>query len=160
MLLQGENILYITSEWSGLTDVFKKKEPRGMPAFFNTLNGLSMEGANVRIIVFSESLKTGVIKIQINSYRYVTIILPWELKAIKKPFVLLKNIYRVFFITKKIKPSFIYSLGVAGYMGKVPSILLKIPIGVRIFGINKYYKIYTKIKKFRFLMKINRHLQQ
>ena len=151
MLLQGENILYITSEWSGLTDIFKKEEPRGMPAFFNTLNGLSIEGANVRIIVFSESLKTGVIKIQLNSYRYVAIILPWELKAIKKPFVLLKNIYRVFFITKKINPSFIYSLGVAGYIGKIPSILLKIPIGVRLFGINKYYKLYTEIKKIRFL---------
>lgn len=150
MSLKGENILCVTSEWSGFTDIFEDKEPRGMPAFFKIIEGMSKQGAKVYIIVFSESLRTGVRKLKLNSNIHIIIILRWELKKIKSLILFTINSFKIFFITKKINPSFIYSLGVAGYMGKISSFLLKKPIGVRLFGINKYYKKYIEIGKIRF----------
>jgi glycosyltransferase involved in cell wall biosynthesis len=150
-----KKIVYVTSAWAGLIDVLTgdRNQPKGMPAFFYPLIELRDQGAIIELIVFTSQLSNRQIVSSIYLKNISITILPWPYrKSIFLLFVLIYSFIQMHLVIKKAKPDFIYALGVTGVLGLISSKILNIPVGVRVFGINKYFKNYMTFGKIKFIV--------
>jgi len=152
----GKKILYVTSTWAGLLDVLtgESKQPKGMPAFFYPLIELGRQGAKIDLIVFSDQI---IDKKKITDTYFINTtitILPWPRdKRVRSILVLFSSFFRLYLRAKRKEPDFIYALGTRGVLGVLVSKILKVPVGVRVFGINKYFEYYKALGTFKFILR-------
>lgn len=150
---KNKKILYVTSEWSALTDVLsgESEKPRGMPAFIKPLQAFKKEGADILLIILSDSEIRSVKSVILNGIYIKKIIWPSSksAKGVLKLILCFKQVYK---IAKEYAPDFIYSMGSAGALGLLVAKLIKVPVGVRIFGTNIYYPRLKQQGTLRFIM--------
>ena len=151
----GKRILYVTSAWAGLVDVLtsESSQPKGMPAFFYPLVELGRQGAKIELIVFSAQFIDKQ-KLTNTYFKNTSItIFPWPRgKSFRSIFMLLSSFFCMYLKAIKTKPDFIYALGTTGVLGVFVSKVLRVPVGVRIFGINKYFENYKELGRLKFIL--------
>lgn len=153
--LSGRRISYVTSAWAGLEDVLDKGlKPKGMPAFFHPLHELAERGAQIDLVVLSDS-NSSYENVESDYFKNTRVtVLPWPKgKSLKSIVLLFNTLIKLFQHLRGSKPEFIYALGTTGAFGVIIAKMLRVPVGVRIFGINKYYELYKQIGKARFALK-------